>query len=113
MARLLRKRDFSLSKRFSVVKFAAKARGLPVLISKGEYAKLIVGACHWCGGTLSPTGGGLDRLDNTLGYTVANCVPCCPQCNNAKNDYPVEELLAFCQRVFNKRVQPNSLGSCY
>ena len=29
---------------------------------------------------------GVDRLDNTKGYTVDNCVSCCKICNMAKSD---------------------------
>jgi hypothetical protein len=35
---------------------------------------------------------GIDRLDNALGYTTANSVPCCKPCNQAKNDRSVDEF---------------------
>src|SRR5208282_3762852 len=96
------RRDFAIGKRYSVLKFAAKARGLSVEISKQEYAALVANNCHWCGALLPKTGGGIDRLDNTLGYTVLNCVPCCTQCNNAKNDYPSDVFLTWIKRVYEK-----------
>jgi hypothetical protein len=52
--------------------------------------------CHYCHGTISWTKYGLgrsgssaynlDRKDNTLPYSVENCVPCCWRCNNGKSD---------------------------
>ena len=56
------------------------------------------GDCHYCGepptenlSDQTYTYGqgvfkrnGIDRKDNTLGYTVANTVPCCGVCNTAK-----------------------------
>lgn len=33
---------------------------------------------------------GIDRVDNTLGYTISNCVPCCSGCNRCKGTLTVE-----------------------
>jgi hypothetical protein len=49
--------------------------------------------CHYC--AISP-GGGLDRIDNSLGHAVTNVRPCCAKCNTILGDLPVEakDLLA-------------------
>lgn len=39
---------------------------------------------------------GIDRVDNTLGYTPSNCVPCCGACNTMKLN---GTLLEFIERV--------------
>lgn len=36
---------------------------------------------------------GIDRVDNTKGYTKSNCVPCCESCNKMKTDSTLEEFL--------------------
>jgi 5-methylcytosine-specific restriction endonuclease McrA len=37
---------------------------------------------------------GIDRVDNSIGYTPDNCVPCCTQCNRIKLDHlTYEEML--------------------
>lgn len=43
---------------------------------------------------------GIDRVDNSKGYTEENCVPCCRKCNIAKNNYSVEEFLMWIKRVY-------------
>ena len=49
--------------------------------------------CHYCHKELfwvtcytagKPYGHNLDRIDNTKGYSVDNCVPCCGRCNRGK-----------------------------
>jgi len=40
-------------------------------------------SCEYCG--YPPTG--LDRIDTTKGHTIENCVPCCYECNLARNNH--------------------------
>ena len=40
--------------------------------------------CHYCGDTRRV---GCDRIDNTKGHTMDNVVPCCVECNTARNNY--------------------------
>ena len=41
---------------------------------------------------------GIDRKDNSKGYTIENCVPCCTYCNYAKRD---RKLSDFTERIDN------------
>jgi hypothetical protein len=48
--------------------------------------------CHYCNVPMNwhpyhMTGYYLDRKDNSLGYSVDNCVVCCARCNEAKSDH--------------------------
>src|SRR5581483_11529056 len=63
----------------------AKNRGLEWRLTEIEYLTLRSLPCHYCGFTLPPTGMGIDRMDFTIGYAVGNVVPCCTECNLAKN----------------------------
>jgi hypothetical protein len=37
---------------------------------------------------------GLDRIDNKIGHTIDNCVPCCKECNIARMDnFTHEEMI--------------------
>lgn len=42
---------------------------------------------------------GLDRVDNSKGYTPDNVVACCGICNKAKRDLPLEEFQAWIDRL--------------
>lgn len=64
--------------------------------------------CYWCGqtelknyefknGGVRPKLLGIDRKDNSLGYTLDNCVPSCSVCNYMKNTF-AEKL--FLNKVF-------------
>ena len=57
--------------------------------------------CHYCDETILwepygsfSNGHHLDRKDNSLGYSLENCVVCCPRCNRAKsNHFTYEEWM--------------------
>lgn len=42
---------------------------------------------------------GIDRVDNTKGYEIKNCVPCCSMCNRAKRDYSLSDFINWINRV--------------
>jgi hypothetical protein len=73
-------------------------RGLTFELSFDEYAELVSAPCTYCGGPLPEVGLGLDRLDNNVGYTRFNCVPCCHYCNTARsNHFSVSEMVKIGQ----------------
>lgn len=42
---------------------------------------------------------GVDRLDSTKGYFLANCVAACKRCNQGKNNMTVREFLAWVRKI--------------
>lgn len=46
---------------------------------------------------------GIDRKNNALGYTCENTVPCCKNCNRAKDTMTAEEFVAWATKVANHR----------
>ena len=46
---------------------------------------------------------GIDRYDNTLGYTLENSVPCCKQCNRIKTDMAASEFAERLERIVARR----------
>ena len=74
----------SPNRRYSSARGLAKRRGYEFSLSKTEFLALISLPCHYCGGALPVTRGGLDRVDNSKGYTFDNVVPCCSDCNRIK-----------------------------
>lgn len=54
--------------------------------------------CTYCGGT----GGGIDRIDSGIGYTIGNSVPCCAKCNDMKGILDVEDWFSQMRRIINR-----------
>lgn len=74
--------------KFQNIKSSAKIRNLSFTINEFEYIEIIKSSCYYCCGffPLPETGGGLDRLDNNIGYDLGNVVSCCTICNKTRND---------------------------
>ena len=51
---------------------------------------------------------GIDRLDNTRGYTIDNCVPCCTRCNTIKLDASYDEFIAKIKQIYNFHIEKGS-----
>lgn len=100
----------------------AVARNLPFEISYEEAESLFKKHCHYCGNPPSMDchrykgkrrkrertpllANGIDRIDSSLGYSISNCVTCCPQCNMMKNDYSVKEFLDQVERISKHQAQ--------
>ena len=57
--------------------------------TKEDYVSIINQPCVYCNNFLKPDnsyGIGLDRIDNTIGYSKSNCVSCCVTCNKIRGD---------------------------
>lgn len=51
---------------------------------------------------------GIDRRDNTIGYTLENCVPCCSQCNTMKMDTSLPDFLLKIQQIYFYSIEKGS-----
>lgn len=60
----------------------ADRRGYDFDLTDEEFRDMTKQECHYCG---SEKGIGVDRMDNSIGYTIGNSVPCCNICNRAKH----------------------------
>jgi hypothetical protein len=93
----------------------AKTRGYEFNLSKEQVISLISKNCVYCGvepslskaavNTYKKIDGselkvnGIDRVDNTKGYILENCVPCCYTCNRAKMHLSMQEWQAWLKRI--------------
>jgi hypothetical protein len=103
----IRNQTPSISRRYGAMKGAAKTRGLPFSITKDEYAALILEPCYYCKYRLGQPAsklGGLDRLDNSKGYTIDNVVSCCMVCNFLRGAHltPEETKIAVQAVLFHR-----------
>ncbi len=88
----------------------ARNRGYEFRLTPEEFFAMIELDCHYCGAKAdNPVRlknrsyslewqiageikcGGIDRQDNTKGYTIENCVPACAPCNYSKRDRPLSK----------------------
>jgi hypothetical protein len=93
----------------------AKQRGYGFDITFEEFVRLSEQNCHYCGrvpytpaviGYSTWVKNGIDRVDNTKGYTLDNCVPCCKVCNRMKNVLGYVDFIAHCQMVSARHPDP-------
>ena len=74
-------------------------------LTKEEFKILIEKDCYYCGAKPNNKSrdyfyNGLDRMDNTKGYTINNVVPCCKHCNIAKNTFTLQEFKDWIEKVY-------------
>lgn len=76
----------------------ARENGYEFGLDREAYTDLILANCAYCGAAPNPVNG-VDRVDNSIGYTVKNSVTACSICNYAKRTMSVAEFLHWAQRV--------------
>jgi hypothetical protein len=111
------KKDFGVSaftNLYNKYKCSARYRNLEFNLSKEEFTSLTKQKCYYCGiepkqsiETVCKNGNyifnGVDRIDNSKGYTLDNCVPCCGICNKAKRDMTYNEFIEWIDRIIKNR----------
>jgi len=91
-------------------KGGASERGYAWELSEEEFDKLTSADCYYCGSPPSTTRrtrsgrhefvyNGIDRVDNTLGYTPDNVVTCCYICNRAKGVTPPDDFMLWIKQL--------------
>lgn len=92
-------------------KKSANKRGLIFELTIDIFEKLTSSDCIYCGSppnqiyetNIEKKGinrgiykyNGIDRVNNKIGYTEENCVPCCKFCNSAKHDIELPEFIEW------------------
>lgn len=98
---------------YSRYKSNAKKRGFEFNLTKDEFRKLVQKPCFYCDNNTiknylheskKVNGGykyisGVDRVDNTKGYSIENCVPACSICNIAKHHHSPQEFLIWLKHI--------------
>jgi len=95
----------------------AREMGREWKLTEEDVRFLLLADCHYCGGGPSTSMlygrtdekevfmyNGIDRVDNSMGYTTDNVVTCCKACNLAKRGMSVGEFLAWVSRVYSHSV---------
>lgn len=95
-------------------KRSASSRGFEFNLSIDDVFRFVRQDCYYCG--IVPSNqwhysngssphepyfyNGIDRVDNTLGYTLDNCVTCCVRCNYAKADMSQKQFLEWVKSIY-------------
>ena len=85
--------------RFRAYKDASRAKGLSLDITLEQFMEFWQKPCSYCGGEIKTIG--LDRVDNSLGYTKENIISCCIICNNMKKNLPSEVFIVLCRKIID------------
>lgn len=92
----------------------AKSRNLDFILTKEEFYKITKENCFYCGveakqiykayeSSIPYIYNGIDRIDNSLGYILENCVPCCGLCNQMKMNETLEKFEDQIRRIYKNR----------
>ncbi len=102
----------------------AKQHNREFVLTVDQFRIITSSCCHYCGRTPVQLSGsnlkqrwkkstwgeyhynGIDRKDNTKGYTPDNSLPCCGECNHMKGSKTYDEFISWLDRllVFRKPI---------
>lgn len=83
--------------KYARYKLGALNRGLTFELTYEEFITHWDSNCVYCKDPIETVG--LDRVDNTLGYTVDNIVDCCSTCNYMKHKMDSETFINKCKQI--------------
>jgi len=89
-------------KRYSSYISGAKTRGYEFSLTFEEFMIYWQRDCVYCGDPIDTIG--LDRVDNTIGYTISNVVPCCTTCNKMKSAQTTEDFLEHISKIAGRQM---------
>lgn len=81
-----------------------------------QFIEITSSNCMYCGRSPSNDGrrykrqygiyiyNGVDRIDNTKGYLVVNCVPCCTICNRSKGAMNYDDFINWIKDIYNQTI---------
>jgi len=77
-------------------KYSAQKRGYSFELTFIQFENLFHDDCYLCGKTDAQ---GLDRVDNNLGYTITNTLPCCEMCNKIKWAHNLDDFITHITKI--------------
>ena len=104
--------EANLNNLFGNYKHKAKERNFGFSLTKEQFKGLIKQNCFYCGtkphnvkNGIRSNGkliyNGIDRVDNTIGYIIDNCVTCCGDCNWMKKTYTQQEFILRIKLIYD------------
>lgn len=84
---------------YKTYKSSAKRYGRVFELTKDDFRAIYQNKCYYCGDIIATIG--IDRMDNDLGYTKSNTVPCCKKCNWMKGSHNAKDFIDNCNKITN------------
>ena len=92
---------------FSTYLKSAKDRGLEFEIDRFDFFNLVFQNCSYCNNQPNQAikrypdhkYNGLDRVDNGIGYTLGNVIPCCGICNRMKSSMSRDDFILHISNI--------------
>lgn len=88
---------WSPKSKYRVYRTEAANRDIPFDLSLDEFTAYWQKPCTYCGRAIDTIG--IDRIDNTTGYTPDNIASCCSECNYSKRGSSLMQWVAHMKRV--------------
>lgn len=109
----LKRGESSFNAFYKRYKWSAKKKDMEFDFTKEEFRKIVEKNCFYC--NVPPNtphshsrdsygdyySNGIDRVDNSIGYTHANSRPCCTKCNRAKHALGEDEFRVLIVNIYN------------
>lgn len=98
---------------YSRYRSSARIKGLEFSLSKEDFRIFVKGNCHYCGSPPAQKNlqtshsrkpfiyNGIDRKENSIGYSKENSLPCCAVCNYLKRAKPYDEFIKLIEKIYN------------
>lgn len=83
--------------KFTHFRSNAKGRNIPFELTRDQVIKLCESPCFYCRKERCL---GIDRIDNSKGYTIENSIPCCGCCNRMKMDLEFNFFLSQIEKIY-------------
>ena len=83
--------------RYATYKRGAESRGYAFELTIKEFNNLWNKPCSYCNTPILDIG--IDRKDNSVGYTVDNTIACCTTCNFMKGKLTHNEFISKCIEI--------------
>ena len=90
---------------------SAAKRGYEMNLDFDTFSKLVLEECHYCGHKTEGEVNGIDRVDNSIGYSTGNCVTSCWKCNRLKHAYHKDFFIEKCRLISKGVMAPNTFFS--
>jgi len=114
--------ELRVNRIFFAYRKLARTKGHCFKLSKEQIRDLISADCYYCGDKPNNslmyhgkaiTYQGIDRKDNTKGYTPDNVVPCCIRCNKMKKILSYDEFILHILKIASRFEVKSPQADCF